>query len=44
MGGIGKTELALAIARQQQERWHIFWIDYRNEIGMISNFKSIGSS
>ena len=43
MGGIGKTEIALAIAVQQRGRWHIFWIDCRSEIEMINNYKSIWS-
>ena len=42
MGGIGKTELALAIAGQLRNKWDIFWIDCRSEIQMITNFKSIG--
>jgi hypothetical protein len=31
MGGIGKTELTLAVAGKQRERWHIFWIDCRSK-------------
>ena len=41
MGGIGKTEIALAIAVQQRESCHVFWVDCRGEIEMINNYKSI---
>ena len=43
LGGIGKTEIALTIAGQQRDRWHIFWIDCRSEIEMINNYDSIWS-
>ncbi len=41
MGGIGKSELALAVVGKQRELWHIFWIDCRSEAEMIKNYKSI---